>query len=196
MKQLEQFAKGKRIIFTVTTGRSGTMLLANLLKLVPGIIAEHEPRPLFSDIFWRLRTSPDIIYDFIISKKRAIERILKQDGIHTYVETCHLACKGFLEIMLRMGIEFELIYLMRPHREVATSLYELDDIPGRTRTGLRYYLHPENSNNNIIIRDWRKLTHYQLCYWYCLEMAERAQKYYATKTKTGEPLRVTSVSMS
>src|SRR5262249_42371142 len=42
--------EGIRLILTVTPGRSGSAYLCELLKGVPGIYADHEPEPKFSDV--------------------------------------------------------------------------------------------------------------------------------------------------
>ena len=178
--------KAERLLFTITPGRSGTMLLANMCVLLPGVAAEHEPKPLFSDIFFKLRREPQIVYPFLKVKRKWIDRICAEEEATTYIETCHLACKGFFEPMLGMGWKFEAIILKRPLRDVATSLYRIGDVPTQTRTGRKYYLHPENPNNRVDITGyWKKLSAYQLCYWYCLEMERRSEYYRVWLPKQG-----------
>jgi hypothetical protein len=85
---------GIRLILTVTPGRSGTVYLCELLKSVPGIYSAHEPEPKFSDVMRAVQYDPAIARRFLLSQKLPAIRRYAQS---TYVETSHLACKGFIE---------------------------------------------------------------------------------------------------
>ena len=188
----------QRLIFTITPGRSGTMLLSNLCALLPDTTSLHEPKPYFSDTYVRLKKvmlkSQDAINKAVFPFLKVKRQWIKRYKTPIYIETCHMACKGFFEPMLAAGWEFDCIYLTRPHREVATSLYKINDIPGITKTGKKYYLDPWDTENRIdISKSWERLTAYQLCYWYCLEMEKRAQGYFETLTPYG--VRIIEVGM-
>jgi hypothetical protein len=94
-----------------------------------------------------------------------------------YAETSHLACKGFLEPMIRMGLRPSLIILRRPPREVAWSFFERNTIPTRTTPGVQDMLDPRDLGV-VPLLGWDMLSNYQLCYWYALEI-ERRQLFYA-----------------
>lgn len=162
-----------RLIFTVTTGRSGTAYLWRILELLPGIASRHESSPLFSELMREIQTRPEAARDFWLKRKLPA---IRECGQPIYVETGHLFCKGFLEPLLELGTTPDLILLSRPHREVASSLLQLGTIPGRTAGGLRWYLGPEDPGV-LPLPDWRSLADYQLCYWYCLEIERRARAY-------------------
>ena len=173
----------KRLIFCCTPGRSGTNLLAKLLSLVPSICSVHEAKPSFDNYFWRT-TNPILDYDktsyiykkFWELKLKAIER--DTDKL-IYSETSHMTFKGFIEF-LPNDIEFSVIFLHRDPRDVAKSLYAINDIPGRSRTGKRVCFDPSDNHNIINIADkWTKLSNYQLCYWYVLEMYKRSEMYWS-----------------
>lgn len=180
----------KRLIFTVTTGRSGTDYLARLMDCVPGVASVHEPRPHF---VWAMRdaqTDPDVARRFWIEQKLpAIEAIPEP----VYCETSHLVSKGFLEPLLDFGYRPDLILLRRPHREVALSLYRLATIPGRTPKGLKWYLCPEDPGV-LALPGWEELHDYQLCYWYCLEIERRRMHYEALVRGLGG--RVVSITLA
>jgi len=165
--------RAKRLFFTVTTGRSGTRYLARVLGLFRGTKSLHEPKPTFSSAFRTVRTAPATAREFWLEHKLpAIAR--HRAGV--YVETTHLACKGFLESLASIGVPFELLHLHREPRAVAKSLLALDTIPGRTYKGVKYYLSPADETFLPISElATRPLTDYQVCYWYCLEIAERAR---------------------
>jgi hypothetical protein len=112
-------------------------------------------------------------YEFWIEKK--LPKIVNEPN-QVYVETTHLFCKGFVESLLDLHIIPDVIILTRSHREVATSLWRLDTIPGRTPKGLKFYLSPDDPNV-LSLPNWRTIHDYQLCYWYCLEIERRCLIY-------------------
>ena len=179
-----------RLIFTVTTGRSGTAYLWRILELVPGIASRHEPKPMFADVIREVQARPAAAREFWLERKLPA---IAECGQPIYVETGHLFCKGFFEPLLELGETPDLILLSRPHRQVATSLLQLGTIPGRTEGGLRWYLSPEDPGV-LPLADWRSLSDYQLCYWYCLEIERRARAYGETVRSRGG--RVVAVTLA
>jgi hypothetical protein len=171
----------KRLIFAVSTGRSGTGYLARVLRCVPGVAAYHEPEPRFSHVMRAALRTPAVARTFWVEAK--LPRIA---GVASaiYAETSHLFGKGFVEPLLDLGIQPDLIVLARDHRPVALSLYRLHMIPARTPQGRRYLLQPDDPGV-LSLRGWEGLHDYQLCYWYCLEMARRAEHYAAVFEKQG-----------
>jgi hypothetical protein len=165
--------EGRRLILTCTTGRSGTGFLAAALSLVPGLVSRHEPKPWLAEVLREAQADPGVARRFLVENKlpamAAVDTAL-------YAETSHLFCKGFLEPLLDFGLAPDLVILSRPARQVARSLMRLDTIPGRTAQGLRWYLSPEDPGV-LPLPGWRALHDYQLCYWYCLEIARRAGHY-------------------
>ena len=163
----------KRLVFTVTSGRSGTLYLTELLKIIPGVSAHHEPSPDFTQAMRRIQTDPFIAYPFWLQMK--LPEILSVPE-NVYVETSHLFCKGFLEPLLRMGVRPALVFLRRPPRDVAWSFLLRSTIPGRTTTGTQHLLDPRDLNVMPLI-NWQSASNYQLCYWYALEMERRYLHY-------------------
>ena len=182
--------RGKRLIFTVTTGRSGTGYLAKMLSFVPNVVSYHEPRPDFADVMRLVQQDVSIAYGFWIEKK--LPQIMEEPA-STYIETSHLFCKGFVEPLLKLGVTPDLIILTRPHRRVAASLHRLDTIPGRTEKGLRYLVSPGDPGV-LALPGWQTLTDYQLCYWYCLEIERRSHEY--ERTFLEKNARVAKVALS
>jgi hypothetical protein len=181
---------GKRLIFTVTTGRSGTELLQRLFSVLPNVDALHEPEPKFSRVLRQVQEIPSLARDFLLcTKLPAIARYERP----IYVETGHLFSKGFLEPALQLGLRFDLIVLRRSPRDVAKSLYELDTIPARTEWGRNFLLAPTDPDV-LPLPGWENLHDYQLCYWYCLEIERRAMLYQGLVTANGG--RVTQIDFS
>ncbi len=167
-------ARGKRLIFTVTTGRSGTTHLAFCLRLFARVDARHEPRPKFSDAFRTILARPEAAAEFWLERK--LPRIARSRK-PIYAETSHAACKGFLEPLFELGYRPDLIHLVRNPRDVAASLLRLGTVPGRSYRGVKYYLGPDDPGVlHLAVPEQREPPDYQLCYWYCLEIERRARE--------------------
>ncbi|WP_339136385.1 MAG: hypothetical protein WGN25_00660 [Candidatus Electrothrix sp. GW3-4] len=172
LSSIDQLRK-KRLIFTVTTGRSGTAYLASIFGYARNVYSVHEPAPEFVKILRDVQGNPQLAKEFWLREK--IPAIL-QAPTDTYIETSHLACKGFLEALLELKITPDLILHRRSARDVARSMFTMGTIPGRSDKGLAFYLSPDDSGV-LFLPQWGKLHDYQLCYWYCLEIERRASVY-------------------
>ena len=185
---IPQVALDKKLIFTVTPGRSGTAYLAKLLASIPNVTAHHEPDPNFVLVMRLLQTQPIVAYNFLNQFK--LPEIVKTLN-NVYVETSHVTCKGFIEPMIRMGLRPSLIILRRPPREVAWSFLERKSVPCRSTEGIRYLLDPRDMGVLPYLA-WDKGSNYQLCFWYALEM-ERRQIFY---TEMAHELGMTTVDVT
>lgn len=164
---------GIRLILMVTSGRSGTRYLSNLLGAVPGVWAAHEPTPNFAEAMrpaQRDRAAARRFWEF--EKLPAIRNC----GQPVYVETSHLACKGFIEPLIQHGQVPDLILLRRSPYLVATSYWSLDAIPGRTALGERFLLQPDDPGV-LPLEGWQELPDWALCFWYCREIERRMEVY-------------------
>ncbi len=163
----------KRLIFTVSTGRSGTAYLSTVFGYARKTHSFHEPPPEYVQVLRDAQNDPKLACSFLTEKK--IPAVLA-DQAEIYVETSHLTCKGFLEAWLELGIVPDLIIHRRPHRDVALSMYRMGTVPARSDKGLKFYLSPSDPGV-LHLPDWQHLHDYQLCYWYCLEIERRAGVY-------------------
>jgi hypothetical protein len=186
--------KHKRFIFTVTTGRSGSNFLTEVLACLKDTCSVHEPRPRFDKVMRMTQGYPIVAEEFLAKKKiPAMEKKLKNKSI--YAESSHLICKGFLEAWLKIdGVSTpDLICLDRDLRKISRSLLQLGTTPGRTFQGLKYYLAPNDPDNLTLIEDHGSLHDYQVCYWYCLEIEARKKHYKALIEKHGGKCVHTSI---
>jgi hypothetical protein len=163
----------KQLIFTVTSGRSGTKLLAVLLREVLGIDAEHEPAPRANFALRRAIDDPFYGLQWLIEEKLPV--IAALPCTH-YAETSHIYCKGLIEPLLDIGLRPKFIILRRPADAVAQSLFKMNVIPGRTDAGRLVLLSPEDSDT-LPLPDWQQFSDYQLCYWYAREIERRQALY-------------------
>lgn len=170
---LREEIKRKRLIFIISTGRSGTGYLAGLLASDPRVVSTHEPEPKFSHLMRYVQGDPEVAKRFWVLSK--LPAIAKHDA-PIYVETSHLFCKGFIEPLIELGINFDVIILRRKPEDVAKSLVSLGWVPGRTADGAKWLLNP-NDPGVVLLPGWERMTDYQLCYWYSLEIERRATEY-------------------
>lgn len=170
---VDRVAKTKRLIFTVTTGRSGTKYLTALLSTVPGVCSLHEPQPDFASYMRKCQTSPETAFAFWLHLKLPF---IASRPEPVYAEASHLFCKGFLESALLLGLRPKLVMLSRSPSEVAWSLLERTTVPARTEAGLKYLISPQDPNVMPLI-GWESMTDYQLCFWYALEIERRQIRY-------------------
>lgn len=172
---VRRIATEKRLVFSITTGRSGTEYLTRALALFQSVAAAHEPKPRFSGVWRAVLCAEDrarVAREFWVREK--LPRIARSRK-PVYAETSHLACKGFLEPLVALGIIPELVHLRRDPRLVAKSMWRLGAIPGRTLRGAKHFLSPADPNHlPVPERASRAFDDYQLCYWTCLEMDARA----------------------
>jgi hypothetical protein len=178
-----------RLILTVTPGRSGTAFLCELLKAVRGIYSVHEPDPKFSDVMRAVQYDAAVAQKFLLTQKLpAIRRCAQL----TYVETSHLACKGFMEPLIDNGCLFDLIVLKRNPFLVATSLYLLATIPARTPLGNQFLLRPDDPSV-LPLEGWQELSDWALCFWYCREIERRMNIYINRVKELGKRVITTSI---
>ena len=182
---------GKRLIFTVGTGRNGTGYVSHLLHGLPGICCLHEPDPQFYTVLRATQSDPGVAERFLCEQKLPAIRSVREP---VYFETSHLACKGFLEPLMAHGVRFDLVILRRDPVLVATSLFLLGTVPARTPLGLQFLLSPADPGV-LPLAKWEDLHDWALCYWYCLEIERRAQVYKERLAGLGGRLLETSVGM-
>ena len=182
--------EGIRLILTVTPGRSGTGFLCELLRAVPAIHSAHEPEPKFSHLMRAVQHDAAIARQFWLSQKLpAIRRCARS----TYVETSHLACKGFIEPLIENGCPPDLIVLERDPFLVATSLLSLATIPGRTPLGNQFLLRPDDPSV-LSLDNWQELPDWALCFWYCREIERRMEMYTNVIRERGRRVMTTSIT--
>lgn len=174
-----------RLIFTVTTGRSGSNYLARLLAGVDGVTGHHEPQSQFSALMRLVQTDPDIATRFWTEIKLP-EIALTRTPV--YAETSHVFCKGFFHPLLDLGFVPDLVVLTRNHRKVARSIFLLGEIPGDSN----WYLSPGDPGVKSW-PDWRNMNDYERAYWYCLEIERRAEAYSSTVKSLGG--RVSAINL-
>jgi len=173
--------RAKNLVFTVTAGRTGTTLLTNLLALLPDTTALHEPEPAFEHQLRRVQRDPAAAKEFLLQYKLPA---IAQCPTTNYAELSNVFAKGFLEPMLQLGLIPNLVMLRRHPRAIAQSYMVRYVIPERTVYGFEFLVGPRDPGT-LPLPGWRRMTDYQLAFWYALEMERRQQAYGALLARHG-----------
>lgn len=173
----------KRLCFTVTSGRSGTKLLATLLRSAAGLCVEHEPAPRLNYVLRTMLECPDAAKWWLLTEKLPATAALAGESQH-YGEMSHLTCKGFIEPLVELGLRPAFLIISRPAREVATSLLKIGAVPERASAGRLVLIGPQYSPF-LPLKEWEQLTDYQLCYRYAREIECRQEHYRSYFTERG-----------
>src|SRR6516225_855629 len=143
----------ERLIFTATTGRSGTLTLTRIFGGISGCRALHEPYPVMNDEVLHAASygDSDALKRFYRDKSINIRRAAA--GYRYYVEANHLFIKTFIEHAARdFGNRLAVIHLVRPPLEVAMSIYRLQSKPSAPLWN-RWYLDHRAPLNRIRLAD-------------------------------------------
>jgi len=174
----------KNIIMTISTGRSGTGLLAKLFELAVDTCSVHEPLPAFQDAFVNGQAEDDKALAFVRDEKGpAIEAC----GTKHYAETSHYFGQGFLSAFIDLDVPLRLVILNRDPRAVAKSFERIKCIPMKTEKGLSLMPHPDKESA-LNVTGWEGFSDYQLCYWYCLETEQRKENAKALAAEKNIPV--------
>jgi hypothetical protein len=169
----------ERLIFTATTGRSGTLTLTRIFAGIPGCRALHEPYPVMHGEALRAANYGDSDALDRFYRAKSINILRAAAGYQYYLEANHLFIKTFVAHAAReFGRRLAVIHLVRPALEVATSIYRLHRQPG-TESGNRWWLDYRAPLNRIRIADALEVGEFShpfykgLWYWFEIEMRVR-----------------------
>ena len=168
----------ERVIFTATTGRSGTKTLTKVFAAVPGCVALHEPYPKMNDEILKAASYGDTaLVERTYRQMKAINILRASVGQRYYLEANHLFVKTFLPYAVEdFGDRLAVVHLVRPPTEVATSIYCLDQLPG-TEMASTWWLDHRAPTNIVQIAELLETDpefshpYYRgLWYWYEMEL--------------------------
>lgn len=169
-------------VFSATTGRSGSMTLANVLESLQDAVVFHEPDPIMHS---RHLSGPDRLasLDELFWRRKRIEVHRAARGHRYYVETNHQFIKGFAEQAAAwFGDRLRVVHLRRDPVSVATSFYRMSSIPGLPRRGSLWLLDPRSDDNLIQLGEMLfgsgEFGHdYYKCLWYWYETEARVRHF-------------------
>jgi hypothetical protein len=171
----------ERIIFTATTGRSGTLTLTRIFARIPGCRALHEPYPVMNAEVLKAASYGDSDALKRFYRDKSINILRAAAGYRYYLEANHLFIKTFVEHAARdFGNRMAVIHLVRPPLEVAMSIYRLQRQPG-TEPGNIWWLDYRAPLNRIRIAealDAGEFSHpFYKGLWYWFEIETRVQEW-------------------
>jgi hypothetical protein len=146
--------KLERVIFTATTGRSGTLTLSRIFSTVRGCISLHEAHPVMNGPVLRAATYGDpALVNKVYRRIKSVNIRRAAVGHRYYFEANHLFIKTFCHNAVDdFGDRIAVVHLVRPAVEVATSIYSLRDYPG-TERGNYWWLDFKAPSNRISIAE-------------------------------------------
>jgi hypothetical protein len=144
----------EKLIFTATTGRSGTLTLAKLFSAVRGCVAVHEGHPIMhGPVLMAASYGDTALVNRVYRQIKSLNILRAAAGHRYYLEANHLFIKTFVQNAIEdFGERMAVIHLVRPAIEVATSIYSLGDYPG-TERGNYWWLDYRAPSNLIPIAE-------------------------------------------
>ena len=182
----------KKLIVTISSGRSGTKHLSRILGMLPGVACEHEPDPNFVKEMRSAQEDPSIARDFIRGQKIPA---LAQKNHAIYAEISSLWCKGLLQAWLpdHSLTPPDIIILDRDVRLISLSLLRLGLTPERTPNGREWYLGPSAPTALLKVSNFDHWSDYQICFWYAMEV--EARKLVLGRMALARGAKVTRISL-
>ena len=179
----------EKVVFTATTGRSGTKTLATLLSKVPDCIALHEPYPEMCGAVLRAQAFGNKAFvDKVYWRIKSINILRSAVGFRYYIEANHCFIKTFNRQAIEdFGERLAVIHLVRPAIDVAMSIFRLQESPG-TEIGNHWWLDYRSPENLIQVADLLDGSGEFACpfyraLWYWYEMETRIAEW-CTKLPT------------
>jgi hypothetical protein len=144
----------EKVIFTATTGRSGTLTLAKLFSTVPSCVAMHEAPPIMNGpVLEAANFGNAALLERVYRQIKSINILRASIGNRYYMEANHLFVKTFIQLAIQdFGDRLAVIHLVRDPIDVATSIFRLQDYPG-TERGNYWWLDYRAPSNLIQIAD-------------------------------------------
>ena len=87
---VEHVKRTKTLVFTVTTGRSGTKYLTALLSGIAGVSAYHEPQPDIASYMRRCQKQPETAFAFSASCSGLRPDMMLSAGVAELVDALDL----------------------------------------------------------------------------------------------------------
>jgi hypothetical protein len=169
-------------VFSATTGRSGSLTLANVLESLEDAVVFHEPDPIMHS---RHLSGPERLasLDELFWRRKRIEVHRAARGHRYYVETNHQFVKGFADQAAAwFGDRLRVVHLRRDPVSVAASFYRMSSIPGLPRRGSLWLLDPRSDDNiirlgEVLFGDGEFGHDYYKCLWYWYETEARITQF-------------------
>jgi hypothetical protein len=167
-----------RYLFCISTGRSGSDYLTELLRQAANAVSLHEGLPIMNGVpMQRFNEGDEAALRALMPLKLAEIRKKSRNGCKIYCETNHSFIKGWgylLPEAIRQE-EIGVIVLCRPAKQGVHSHLRVRNVPGTTRWSRTWVLTPGAARDQLPPPE--RDDHFALCRWYVDEVERRAQAY-------------------
>lgn len=175
-------SKVSKLIFCITSGRSGSHYLQKVLSSSGCVASFGEKQPTMCGKHLRnINKFPyKNSYEDRKIKVKKIKEIIKGLPLkkHIYSETNHMFIKTFFDVVIdEFGKKIEVIILRRRISRVLKSFIELEYF-GKNEVSYDWMSNPKASTAAInCIGDFKKMDHYDRCIAYLIDIEARAQRF-------------------
>jgi hypothetical protein len=171
------------LIFTATTGRSGTMTLTRIFESIDHCASFHEARPdMHGDNLINVDPLSDEYVRFVYNTIKSVNIRRFSENAKYYFEANHMFIKNLYYFIIKeYGDKVKVIHLYRDPVKVAGSIYMMGNWPG-TPDGNAWWFDYRCSFNRIKVldsldRDPAFSHNFYKCLWYWYEVEERVKEF-------------------
>lgn len=143
---------GRRVAFVVSSGRAGSGFLAGRFSGHPAVVSAHEPRPRMTGPFLRMAMERPLEET---ARWRAIKiagvnaTLLRHPHAGLYVESSHMFCKSFWDVILGYYRSVDVVVLRRDPASVLRSFLDLGYFSPRNRSWPHWFHDAEVPNRLV-----------------------------------------------
>lgn len=171
------------LVFTATTGRSGTLSLARIFAAMDNCVSFHEPHPdMHGSALINADADSDPYVDFLYRNVKSVNIRRSANGAKYYFESNHMFIKNFhKQVIEDFPGKVKVVHVRRDPVKVANSIYAIGNYPG-TSEGNQWWLDPRGMANRIKLCDMLEndpeYRHpFYRCLWYWYEMESRIHEF-------------------
>ena len=174
---------GKRLVFCINSGRSGSGYLAGLLATAEEVMSKHEPQPTMAGKHLRAVTMCPMAESFPhrMLKAAALHAALRAlpEGKTVYAETNHMFIKTYFDVVMsEFGSRSTIIVLRRNVTRVLRSFVQLGYFSD-TNSDWQDWMSSPNAVTAVAkaIASDRDMDQFDRCIAYLVDIEARAERF-------------------
>ena len=172
---------GNHLIFCISTGRSGTNYLSELLSTGKDVDAHHEVQPMMTGVYIDMINNKPLKSSYGARKykskflKKYIKNIPRKK---TYIEMSHMFIKTFYDVVMDSFKNVRIIILKRDIIDTIKSFYELNYFSNDSYAWRDWMMSPNAVTSTMkTIGEDESMTQIELIISYLMDMEIRTQKF-------------------
>lgn len=169
-----------KYIFSISTGRSGSQYLAELLSTAKDTVSFHEPEPKMHDMHLRMveEKGLEATYRDRLIKVDAVKKAVRKSGAAVYAESNHMFIKTFYDVVVKELNDVQVVFLRRNLVDILKSFYQLRYFTEENQAWKRWMTFP-TSQNAAIRFVGNPTDEIDLSIGYIIDMYARAGRFHA-----------------